>query len=58
MVFNAATHTDSLCMHHGDFAAIVRPIVGSFGVPPLARRMRPEVSRPPSAEIVEDYDVT
>jgi hypothetical protein len=45
MVFNAATHTDSLCMHHGDFAAIVRPIVGSFGVPPLARRMRVPKSR-------------
>ena len=40
MVFNAGTHTDSLCMHYGDFADIDRPIVGSFGVPPLARRMR------------------
>jgi Ala-tRNA(Pro) deacylase len=40
MVFNAGTHTDSLCMHYGDFAEIVRPIVGSFGIPPLARRMR------------------
>jgi len=40
MVFNAGTHTDSLCMHYGDFAEIVRPIVGSFGVRPLARRVR------------------
>jgi Ala-tRNA(Pro) deacylase len=40
MVFNAGTHTDSLCMHYSDFAEIVRPIVGSFGVPPLAGRMR------------------
>jgi Ala-tRNA(Pro) deacylase len=40
MVFNAGTHTDSLCMHYGDFVDIVRPIVGSFGVPPSARRMR------------------
>ena len=40
MVFNARTHTDSLCMHYGDFADIVRPIVGSFGVPPFARRIR------------------
>src|SRR4029078_11316559 len=40
MVFNAGTHTDSLCMHYSDFAAIVRPVVGSFGTPPLARRVR------------------
>ena len=40
MVFNAGTHTDSLCMHYNDFADIVRPMVGSFGVPPFARRMR------------------
>jgi len=40
MVFNAGTHTDSLCMHYGDFADIVRPVVGSFGIPPSARRMR------------------
>jgi Ala-tRNA(Pro) deacylase len=45
MVFNAGTHTDSLCMHYSDFAEIVRPIVGSFGVPPLARRMRVPRSR-------------
>lgn len=40
MVFNAGTHTDSLCMHYGDFAEIVRPVVGSFGTPPRARRVR------------------
>ena len=40
MVFNAGTHTDSLCMHYGDFAEIVRPIVGSFGTPPASRRRR------------------
>jgi prolyl-tRNA editing enzyme YbaK/EbsC (Cys-tRNA(Pro) deacylase) len=38
LVFNAGTHTDSLCMHYGDFADIVRPIVGTFGVPPARRR--------------------
>lgn len=38
LVFNAGTHTDSLCMHFGDFADIVRPVVGTFGVP---RRPRP-----------------
>ena len=32
LVFNAGTHTDSLCMHYGDFAAIVHPTVGTFGV--------------------------
>jgi len=38
LVFNAGTHTDSLCMHYGDFADIVHPIVGTFGVPPGQRR--------------------
>ena len=44
MVFNAGTHTDSLCMHFGDFADIVRPVVGTFGVAPGKRRVtfRPE----------------
>jgi prolyl-tRNA editing enzyme YbaK/EbsC (Cys-tRNA(Pro) deacylase) len=37
LVFNAGTHTDSLCMHFSDFADIVRPIVGSFGVAPRKR---------------------
>ena len=38
LVFNAGTHTDSLCMHYGDFADIVHPIVGTFGVAPGRRR--------------------
>lgn len=42
LVFNAGTHTDSLCMHYGDFAEIVRPIVGTFGLPPARRRMTRE----------------
>src|SRR5688572_1266289 len=44
LVFNAGTHTDSLCMHYGDFADIVRPRVGTFGVAPGKRRVifRPE----------------
>ena len=44
LVFNAGTHTDSLCMHYGDFAAIVRPTVGTFGVAPGRRgvQFRPE----------------
>ena len=33
MVFNAGTHTDALCVHYDDFAAIVRPTVGTFGTP-------------------------
>ena len=32
-------------MHYGDFADIVRPIVGSFGVPPFARRLRVRKNR-------------
>jgi len=45
LVFNAGTHTDSLCMHYADFADIVHPTVGTFGVPPGRRRgvtFRPE----------------
>lgn len=42
MVFNAGTHTDSLCMHYGDFADIVKPAVGTFGVPPQRRSVRPQ----------------
>ena len=38
LVFNAGTHTDSLCMHFSDFVDIVHPIVGTFGVPPGRRR--------------------
>jgi Ala-tRNA(Pro) deacylase len=40
LVFNAGTHTDSLCMHYGDFAAIVRPTVGTFGVCPGKRGVK------------------
>ena len=44
LVFNAGTHTDSLCMHFGDFADLVHPTVGTFGVAPGKRRVlfRPE----------------
>jgi len=44
LVFNAGTHTDSLCMHYGDFVDIVHPTVGSFGVAPGKRgvRFKPE----------------
>ena len=34
MVFNAGTHTESLCMHYSDFAEMVKPVVGAFGVRP------------------------
>jgi len=34
MVFNAGTHTESLCMHYGDFAEMVKPVVGTFGLRP------------------------
>jgi Ala-tRNA(Pro) deacylase len=37
MVFNAGTHTDSLCMHYGDFADVAKPTVGVFGVAPVRR---------------------
>ena len=50
MVFNAGTHTDSLCMHYNDFADIVHPIVGSFGMPPRAQRLRVLKCRPRRAQ--------
>ena len=34
MVFNAGTHTDSLCMHYGDFADIVKPSNGPRNTSP------------------------
>ena len=37
MVFNAGTHTESVCMHYGDFAELARPVVGEFGVRPAGR---------------------
>ena len=40
MVFNAGTHTDSLCMHYGDFADVAKPTVGVFGLAPVRRRHR------------------
>jgi Ala-tRNA(Pro) deacylase len=39
MVFNAGTHTDSLCMHYGDFADVAKPTVGLFGVAPVRSRL-------------------
>lgn len=53
MVFNAGTHTDSLCMHYGDFADIVRPIRQLRHTATCPPRARPEGSNPPSAEIDE-----
>lgn len=34
MVFSAGTHTDCICMHYFDFAEMVKPVVGSFGLRP------------------------
>jgi Ala-tRNA(Pro) deacylase len=45
MVFNAGTHTDSIGMHYGDLADLVKPIVGSFGVPPPAAPKVPRVRK-------------
>jgi len=30
IVFNGGTHADAVCMRYDDFAAIARPVVGSF----------------------------
>jgi Ala-tRNA(Pro) deacylase len=45
MVFNAGTHTESIGMHYGDLAELVRPVVGSFGVPPRSTRKAPTVRK-------------
>lgn len=37
MVFNAGTHTESICMHYADLAEMVKPTVGVFGVQPRPR---------------------
>ena len=34
MVFDAGTHTVSVCMHFSDFADMVKPVIGVFGVRP------------------------
>ena len=48
MVFNGGTHTDSLCMHYADFAEIVKPVVGAFGLPRGGSRS--VAGNPPVAE--------
>jgi Ala-tRNA(Pro) deacylase len=42
MVFNAGTHTDSICMHYFDLAEMVKPVVGVFGVRPGRRGSPPQ----------------
>jgi len=34
VVFNGGTHADAVCMRYDDFAALARPVVGSFAVRP------------------------
>lgn len=34
VVFNGGTHGDAVCMRYDDFAALARPVVGSFAVRP------------------------
>ena len=38
MVFSAGTHTDSVCMDYSDFAEMVKPVVGTFGLRPGGQR--------------------
>ena len=45
MVFNAGTHTEAICMHYGDFADLAKPIVGTFGRPPVSRHTAPADAR-------------
>lgn len=44
MVFDAGTHTASLCMHYFDFADLVKPTVGDFGIRPGRSRQAPRVT--------------
>lgn len=52
MVFSAGTHTDCVRMHYSDFAEIVKPVVGAFGVRPgrqrTTARSSPALKRPQS----------
>ena len=34
VVFNGGTHGDAICMRYDDFAALARPVVGSFATRP------------------------
>ena len=34
MVFDAGSHTVSVCMHFSDFADMVKPVIGLFGIRP------------------------
>lgn len=34
IVFNGGTHGDAVCMRYDDFAALARPVVGSFAMRP------------------------
>jgi Ala-tRNA(Pro) deacylase len=52
LVFRAGTHTDAIVMHYLDFAEMVKPVVGVFGLAPgggrrsvLARPQRKQPSR-------------
>ncbi len=35
IVFNGGTHGDAVCMRYDDYAAIARPVVGSFAMRPF-----------------------
>ncbi len=41
MVFDAGTHTASLCMHYYDFAELVKPAVAAFGIRPGRQKAAP-----------------
>jgi Ala-tRNA(Pro) deacylase len=45
MVFRGGTLTDSICMHYSDFAEMVNPVVGAFGLRPGRRQRTPRPSR-------------
>lgn len=36
IVFNAGTHGDAVCMRYDDYAALARPVVGSFAMRPAS----------------------
>ncbi|MEQ1907247.1 MAG: YbaK/EbsC family protein [Vicinamibacterales bacterium] len=35
IVFNGGTHADAVCMRYDDFAAVAKPVVGSFAIRPF-----------------------
>ncbi|MGC4081061.1 MAG: YbaK/EbsC family protein [Vicinamibacterales bacterium] len=58
IVFNGGTHGDAVCMRYDDFAALARPVVGSFAMRPghsdVGRARRGRATARPVSRVVHD----